>query len=317
VNRIYETILTAQFLAHADPNCKLRCNDTSVIQSIIDRYHADNYPATQYGVQRAKMVEIRRAGTYTSNQCQIEFVERVDTYKNFISSIIFSSDASDPDAQFNTKYYLRQYQFEMAEVQGECAQNMVPISNLVIENKINSLDISGNGLAIMSDSSIIPKIDSDKFSYVGKNIDCTNNYILNAVQSKYNNTARFLTTNNFNSIQSFSTGFNQRANVCEYNVKTKRWFKARNNKYYSLENQLVTIEAQWNSYNFRTGIVNYSNAPEPDIIIEYDPAAITMKLDSNGNYQAYNVANNQIRLPFTYQLPTAYDTTRVIKLPLS
>jgi hypothetical protein len=309
VINVYETIMTAQYLTHPDPTCKLKCGDTIVVQAIIDRYYADNYPASQYGVQRSKMMEIRRVGTYTSTQCQMEFIERVDTYKNFISSVTFSSDASNPDAEFNTKYYLRQYQFDMVpDLTDTCAQQMVPIANLVANNSINSLDISGNGLAIMSDSSVIPKATSDQFSYTGKDINCADVNVLNAVVQKYNTTMRFKTTNNFNTLTNISTVFNQRANVCEYNGLATKWFQSKiNSSYYTLPNQKVTLQAQWDSYNPRRGLTSVV----PEILTEYDPALITMKLDANGVYQAYNTANSLVTLPYTYQLPSAYDTTRV------
>jgi hypothetical protein len=309
VNKVYQTIVTAQYLSHPDTTCKLKCSDSNVVQAIIDRYHADNYPPSQYGIQRAQMVEIRRAGTYTSTQCQIEFIERIDTYKNFISSVTFSSDASNPDAEFNTKYYLRQYQFDMLpDLTDSCAQQMVPITNLVANNTINRLDISGNGLAIMSDSSVIPKATSDQFSYTGKSINCANLDVLNAVVQKYNNTMRFKVTNNFHSLTNISTVFNQRANVCEYNGLATKWFQSRiNNSYYTLPNQKITLQVQWDSFNPRKGLTTFA----PDIVSEYDPALITMKLDANGIYQAYNTANNIVTLPYTYQLPSAYDTSRV------
>jgi hypothetical protein len=314
VNNVYETIMTAQYLTHPVPTCRLKCSDSNVVQAIIDRYHADNYPVSQYGVQIAKMVEIRRVGTYTNTQCQMEFIERIDTYKNFISSVIFSSDASNPDAQFNTKYYLRQYQFDMLpDLSDTCAQQMVPIAYLVANNSINSLDISGNGLAIMSDSSVVPKATSDQFSYTGKNINCADVNVLNAVVTKYNNTMRFQATNNFHKLTNISTVFNQRANVCEYNGLATKWFQSRiNRSYYTLTNQKVTLQVQWDSYNPRKGL-NYLdiNTVQPDVVAEYDPALITMRLDTNGVYQAYNSANNVVTLPYTFQLPTAYDTSRV------
>jgi len=313
VINVYNTVMTAQYLTHPDPTCKLKCSDSNVVQAIIDRYYADNYPVSQYGVQRAQMMEIRRVGTYTSTQCQIEFIERIDNYKNFISSVIFSSDASNPDAKYNTKYYLRQYQFDMVPEQGECAHNMVPITNLVGSNALYRLDISGNGLAIMSDSSVVSKSQSDLYSYTGKDIDCANTNVLNAVVNKYNAVPAFYNTNKFNTIKNISTVFNRRTNICEYNATATKWFKSRiNNSYYELPNQKITLEAQWGSYNPRKALI-YSDlvAVQPEVLAEYDPAQITVRLDANGVYQAYNSIGNTITLPYTYNLPVAYDRSRV------
>lgn len=313
VTNVYETIATSQKLYHSDPTCDKRCKDVDVTQAIIDGYYTDNYPTSQYGAVQRKMTEVRRVGTYNSNTCQVEFVEKVETYKNFISSPIYSSDASNPDAKFNTRYYLRQYQFNVvSDPTGTCAYNMSSIKSLVSTGDFSAIDISNNAVAIMSDSSVIPSADLHLYSFSGKPIDCANPAIMNAVQNKYNESFTLAGTTKYNSLTAFSTAFNPKSDTCEYTVLTTRWFKSMAGSYYTLPNINVSVQAQWDSYNRRTGM-NYtdSSMTRPSILREYDPVKITFRRDSSGIYQSYDALNNLVNLPYTFKLPVAYNTSRV------
>jgi hypothetical protein len=314
VTNVYETVVTSQKLWHSDPTCVKRCRDVDVTQAIIDGYYVNNYPTGQYGAVQRKMTEVRRVGTYNISTCQVEFIEKVETYKNFISSVIYSSDASNPDAQFNTRYYLRQYQFELVpDPTGTCAYNMSSIRSFVSTGNFSMIDIGkNNAIAIMSDSSVIPPADSNLYSFTGKQVDCARPEIMNAIRQKYNTTIRYPGTTKYNTLTAFSTAFNPLADTCEYTVLTTRWFKSMAGSYYTLPNQSVSIQAQWESYNPRTGIIyTDSSMTTPSILREYDPAVIKFRQDSNGSYQSYDALNNPVVLPYTYKLPVSYNTLRV------
>ena len=253
------------------------------MQSIVDRYYVDNYPTSQYGAQRRTMTEIRRAGTFNTSTCQIEFIEKQESYKNFISSPIFTTDPTDPSAALNTKYFLRQYQFTTLPVEGRCAHNILSIADIVSTNSFYRMDLSGNALGIQSDASKVT--NSAQLDFKGKPVNCADINILNAVKNRYNAIMEYTPIQSppkYNILQSISTAFNPQADTCEYTATVGHWFKSLSGSLYMLRNINVTLTAQWETYDARTGL-DYSN-PVPELLIETDPAKTTSKIQSDGSY---------------------------------
>jgi hypothetical protein len=244
------------------------------------------------------MVEIRRAGTLNSNICQIEFIERVDTYDNFILPPIRVRDPTDPKAQFNTAYYLRQYDFQVAyPVDSSCDFVFRSIAALAASNDFTSIDTAGNAVAIMSDYSIVTEGDNLKLNFNGKQIDCANSSNIAKVVSAYNNS--------LGRIRKITKAFNQTANICEYyapNVRLQR------------EGRMITqdrvIQATFADYNnSRLDAVKDIGGGQNSITQELEYGDYVFKDNGTGAI---------VIPPYLYDIlndpEMTYDTTRVISV---
>lgn len=300
VQDVYNTVASEQTLFHplssTNSNCKPKCKDTNILQTIIDRYYADNYPASQHGAVKRQMVEIRRAGTLNSNICQLEFIERIDTYDNFILPPIRVRDPTDPRAKFNTAYYLRQYDFQVDyPVNDSCEFVFKSIAALALSNDFTSIDTAGNAAAIMSDYSALTEGDNFKLNFNGKQIDCADRSNMAKVV--------FLYDSSIGKIGTLTKAFNQRANVCEYYAPNV-----------SLQREGTTIivdrviEARFADYN------------SSNVLAVRDVGSLDSSITQEIEYGDYVFKDKDtgaiVTPPYLYDIlnrpSMAYDTTRVV-----
>jgi hypothetical protein len=316
VKSLYENIMTTQNLYHPTPTCKIKCRDRDVIQSIIDRYNTDNYPTQQYGAQHRTVESVRRVGTYDSNTCQIEFIEKIDTYANLISSPINVDNISDPNVIYNSKYYLRQYEFKTNPLPNTCGHTILNIRQLVLNGRINEIDISGGAIALESDVSKVSEAESASYRYRALPLDCLHPTIISKVKSKYDTSFPISQTSGatpkYNSLKAFSTSFNPAMNTCEYTVNVNKWLRGLSGSLYQMNNINVTLKAQWDSYDINNfDYLSTSPNTTPSLLVEYDSAKIVPEKQLDNTYKFKNEGGTYIDLPYTYKLPLNYDRNRV------
>ena len=316
VKNLYENIMTSQNLYHPTPTCKNKCRDSNVIQSIIDRYNTDNYPTQQYGAQHRSIESIRRVGTYDSNTCQVEFIEKVDTYANLISSPINLTNISDENVIYNSRYYLRQYEFKTIPVAARCDHTISNIRQVVLDGRINEIDISGGAIALESDVSKVSEAESASYKYSTVLINCLHPTIIAKVKSKYDISFPISQTTGatpkYNSLKAFSTAFNSAINTCEYTVNVNKWFRGLSGSLYQMNNINVTLKAQWDSYDINNfDYLASSSSMTPSLIAEYDPSKIVPEKQLDNTYKFKNESGAYVDLPYTYKLPINYDRNRV------
>jgi hypothetical protein len=223
---IYETILSDKSLYSPVPNCSLTCQDPQVLQAIIYQYNADMFPVSQYGAQQKKMVEIRKAGTYDSNTCQIEFINQTATYSNYIDAPIQVNNPLDPQSQYNTSYQLLDYNFTVIPSPTTCDFTVRSIRDMAKNGTLNLIDISGgNGLSLLSDkSNLVGSSNVVGLDYNVKVIPCTDLGILSQVAQQYNNLqVDPYNPTEKNSISTILMSFNPIPTVCEYNILTNKY----------------------------------------------------------------------------------------------
>lgn len=316
VKSLYENIMTSQNLYHPTAACKIKCRDTVIIQSIIDRYNTDNYPTQQYGAQHRSIESVRRVGTYDSNTCQVEFIEKIDTYANLISSPINVDNISDPNVIYNSRYYLRQYEFKTSPKANTCGHTISNIRQLVLNGRINEIDISGGAIALESDVSKVSEAESASYKYSTVVVNCLHPTIIAKVKSKYDISFPISQTSGaapkYNSLKAFSTAFNSAMDTCEYTVNVNKWFRGLSGSLYQINNINVTLKVQWDSYDINNFDYSASSSSTtPSLLAEYDPSKIVPEKQLDNTFKFKNESGAYVDLPYTYKLPVNYDRSRV------
>jgi hypothetical protein len=318
---VYNAIAASHTLGNAYSQCTpVNCRDSNVLQAIIYGYNYDTfpeYPNNHYGAVKRSMYQIRRAGTYDETRCQIEFVEKVDTYGDFTDAPYNITDVQDPNVQFNTRYYLKQYQFTMQQLgNSECTSTsptakyaLKSIYPLAANNQLYKLDLSGAAIAIQSDVSIVDTSVSNRLVMADREINCQNINVLNSVRNAYN----ALEPAHPNTLVTITSSFNAGPNICEYTATANHTFQSviSPGQYYQTSNDTTTLVAQWTSYDARAPF-NYTNVQMP-YVKEFNPANIVPILNENNEY-TFTMFGQQIELPYTLYPNTAAVNTRVRKL---
>lgn len=315
---VYNAIAASHTLGNAYSQCTpVNCRDSNVLQAIIYGYNYDTfpeYPNNHYGAVKRSIYQIRRAGTYDETRCQIEFVEKVDTYGDFTDAPYNITDVQDPNVQFNTRYFLKQYQFTMQQLgNSECTTAsptakyaLKSIYPLASKNELYKLDLSGAAIAIQSDVSIIDTSVSSRLVMGDREINCQNINVLNSVRNAYN----ALEPAHPNTLVTITSSFNAGPNVCEYTATANHTFQSviSPGQYYQTSNNTTTLVAQWTSYDARAPF-NYTNVQMP-YVKEFNPANIVPILNENDEY-IFTMFGQQIELPYTLYPNTAAVNTRV------
>jgi hypothetical protein len=266
----------------------LTCRDNDTLTKIIRQYNYKNYPSytpgEQYGYIQRSIIEIRRGGLGgTLTQCHIELIEQQDYYEDYTSSPIQSDDPKM--ARFNTKYFLRQYQFDV-EI-ANCAVTKVLITKDDINKNI--MDISSNPFGIQSDVSIVKFTPSNDLFNLSEFY--RTEFLKNKIASKYNTTPVNNNPLKYNTITKFINAFIVSPTICEYQIQIKRavwsdeyrfWFDVNNiDSYIS-----VTTDESMSSRN----ILN---------IRENIIADITFQLE-NEKYTARGKDGKEIQLQYMF-----------------
>jgi hypothetical protein len=160
---------------------KQQCRDQMTLRSIVNRYNYMNYPpypSGQFGVEKRKIIEIRRAGVSEPYKCQILLIEKIEFYKDFTKKPVHAVNITDSDVKYNERYFERRFQFPVTNPKGDeseaskcvfylntgTATETEKDKALTGEDKDkftyytianNLMDISSNAFAIQSDLSVI------------------------------------------------------------------------------------------------------------------------------------------------------------------
>jgi hypothetical protein len=204
-------------------NCPdLSCRDNDTLTQIVKQYNFDNYPSytekEQYGYIQRSIIQFRRGGLGgTLTQCHVELIEKHDYYEDYTLPPIQTDDPTM--ARFNTKYFLRQYQFDLQIT--DCRVSRVVALTKDDINK-NIMDISSNPFGIQSDVAIVqftPPSDMDLFN-LGEFYSTT---FLNTIARTYNNRVINPTApDKKNSITYFKNAFIISPTICEYQIVINR-----------------------------------------------------------------------------------------------
>ena len=283
-----------------------KCSDDDIVQQIINRYNYDNaYPpysvgplkagetasSGQYGVTTKSITAVRRVGTLTGTQCQLEVIESIKTYIDFVRTPInitnitsFTTEADLQLAKSNPQFYMRKYEF-----------TLTPASTCKYTVNANSaVDISSNPLAIQSDKSIYNNPLTNYNMFIQPD-SCTN---MAAVKAAYGALTVPGAGTLKNSITKWICAFNPRPDICEYVVEvTHQLYDSDNNQWLAVLNDKTVIVADWSTkYSIDTNTI--SGLP---IVTEYDPLIIKPRIingisiysdeskDTAGNYIAIQV----------------------------
>jgi hypothetical protein len=204
-------------------NCsQLTCRDNDTLTKYVKQYNYDNYPSytaeEQYGYMQRSIIQIRRGGLGgTLTQCHVELIEKQDYYEDYTLPPVQSDDPNK--ARFNTKYFLRQYQYDI-QIANCVVSGVVALTKDDI-NK-NLMDISSNPFGIQSDVSIVqftPESDMILFN-LGEFYSTT---FLNNIARIYNDKVVNPTApDKKNSITYFKNAFVISPNICEYQIVINR-----------------------------------------------------------------------------------------------
>lgn len=281
----------------------MNCRDSASLLSICAQYNYDNYPPyfgtnNQYGYIQKSIIEVRRGGVGgTSSQCQIELIERQDFYEDYTLPPVNTDDPSQ--AQYNTKFFLRQYQFNVNIA--NCV--VVPIALTPAQLSQNIMDISSTPFGIESDTSIIspkysvPSIETqfniNEFYSVG---------FLQKIKTQYNskliNTAPPL----YNTLTNFVNAFVVSPTICEYQIKiTRQMYSKDYGIWYDTDNIDSYIIVQTDKYTTGRNISG--------TFIEYINMDITFSLQNNAYVPL--IAGAVVSLPYMFYADLTNPVSRV------
>jgi len=290
-------------------NCPdLSCRDNDTLTQIVKQYNFDNYPSytekEQYGYIQRSIIQFRRGGLGgTLTQCHVELIEKHDYYEDYTLPPIQTDDPTM--ARFNTKYFLRQYQFDLQIT--DCRVSRVVALTKDDINK-NIMDISSNPFGIQSDVAIVqftPSSDIVLFN-LGEFYSAT---FLNTIARTYNNRViNIRAPDKKNTITYFKNAFIISPTICEYQIVINR-------NIYSDEYGLWVptdgidsyIWVQTDSYSPR--LVTAMNISEICIM------DVNFKQEGD-TYVPRDAKGNKLRLPYMFYADLTNTKSRVVGLPL-
>lgn len=290
-------------------NCPdLSCRNDDTLTQIVKQYNYDNYPSytekEQYGYIQRSIIQFRRGGLGGSlTQCHVELIERHDYYEDYTLPPIQTDDPTM--ARFNTKYFLRQYQFDLQIT--DCRVSRVIALTKDDINK-NIMDISSNPFGIQSDVAIVqftPPPDMDLFN-LG---EFYSNTFLNMIASKYN--TRVIHPNapdKKNKITYFKNAFIVSPTICEYQIVINR-------NIYSDEYGLWVPTDGIDSYiSVKTDSYS-SRVVEAVNITEICLMDVNFKQEGE-TYVPRDAKGNILKLPYMFYTDLTNTKSRVVGLPL-
>jgi hypothetical protein len=290
-------------------NCKdLTCRDNDTLQEIVKQYNYDNYPSytteEQYGYIQRSIIQFRRGGLGgTLTQCHVELIEKQDYYEDYTLPPIQTDDPTM--ARFNTKYFLRQYQFDLQITDCKVSRVMALTKDQI--NK-NLMDISSNPFGIQSDVAIVqytPPSDMDLFN-LG---EFYSTIFLNTIARIYNTRVINPTApDKKNTITYFKNAFIISPTICEYQIVINR-------NIYSDEYGLWVPTDGIDSYiwvktdSYSPRVVTAANISEICLV------DVNFKQEGD-TYVPRDAKGNIIKLPYMFYADLTNNTSRVVGLPL-
>jgi hypothetical protein len=291
-------------------NCKeLTCRDNNTLMQIVKQYNYDNYPnyklQDQYGYIQRSIIQVRRGGLGgTLTQCHIELIEKHDFYEDYTLSPIQTDNPTM--ARFNTKYFLRQYQFDI-QINNCNVSGIIPLTKDQINN--NFMDISSNPFGLLSDVSIVqytPPSDMELFN-LGEFYSIP---FLNRIARIYNN--RVINKNTpekKNTITIFKNAFIISPTICEYEIVINRnIYSDEYGLWVPTDGIQSYIWVQTDSYSPR--VVTETNISEICVM------DVNFKQEGN-TYVPRDAKGNILKLPYMFYTDLTNTTSRVIGLSVN
>jgi len=304
-----------------------KCNNPYVLQKIVNRFNFDNYPAYpngQYASQKNSIVQIRKAGISSPTQCQLELVNSVVDYYDFLYKV-----------ENTTQPFLQQWMFDLiGDRTTECKFQVKDLSGTDIQKNVMSVSI--NPYALQQPSAQVfgletlrvynpvvgPASDDKLFSYNEPCVTCTDVNVLKAVERAYNNILVYPNgpaNPKQNTLKHILLAFNPVPNVCEYKAQAiHSYYDQDYERYYTVPNSTAAftpydytyIVATWRTgsdYDVETGKL-LKNAPS---VTEFHLPDFVMK---EGKYYRANQPAPVI-LPYIANVVTdpssvSYDITK-------
>jgi hypothetical protein len=233
-NNIYEKMKTTRKSIYN--NIKLRncpsktCMDDTIIKGMVNRFNFDTYPAypgTNNTETRDSIVRVIKVGTATSLECQLEIYTRTE----FFTDVLYSPLSQD------TKFYMRNYRFNLIPTSTNCKFKVTPFTTNDISN--NRMDIANDAYALecppapqpcsssitqSSSASYTWVTDEYKSPIINCNINLSTDPVLMLIKNMYNNMVIFTKNgiNYYNTIHKITKSFSPRPNILEFKVTTQR-----------------------------------------------------------------------------------------------
>jgi len=292
------------------------CRDDDTLLKICRQYNYDNYPTyfgttEQYGYVQRNILEVRRGGLGGNiSQCQIELIEQEDFYEDYTLKPVNTDDPTQ--AKFNTKFFLRQYQFNVSI--SNCVVSPIALTKQQILT--NYMDVSSNPFGIQSDLSIVsPKYSVQIADTMFNMSEFYSLGFLAQIKAKYDAIYVNHTPDKKNTLVSFVNAFIVSPTICEYQVKIIRqmysddygiWYTMPENPAGAGASEYVDSYIVVKTDNYNTGrTISSNNGLTESILMD-----INFALES-GAYVPRR-AGQVVALPYMFYADLTDPKTRVV-----
>jgi len=172
----------AQYLGNDSSNCKKKCDDSEIMQRIMEQYNNDNQAKGRYDQDDYSMYTIFKSATESADKCHVYFANRNDFYADFYAA----NNKNSSNYLTESKPALRRV--SMKQLPGTC--DFVPIAGQTY------LDISASDIALQAGVDVFA---NDSNFYTSSRNNCTNlnckdtSILLNAINDYRNVTGNTVT----------------------------------------------------------------------------------------------------------------------------
>ena len=321
VTDIANSLESSQYLVGADCVANRQfstCRSPDIIQKMINRYYVDNFPVNQYGDTQRYITSIRKVGSGLNNNCQVEFIETVSSFADYIKSPVYSSDPRAFESQYNPTSYLRQYEFQITANVG-CTFDATSIRENVLDGTLYKLDLGANTIgSLRSANSIISQGELDNLSFpysANVRVPCEDTVsIIPAVKAWYEGATYYNNGSRKNKLTAVTFAFNSAANVCEYSISSLVWREITNVGQVSQVPAQIYLRATWDNptnYSYNTG----AKDSRPDSVQMFDTNTLTASV--NGPNRVYKDGDDiEVSVPYIFGIKDRanLDDSRVKKV---
>ena len=252
------------------------CRNPDFVKAFIARYNFDNwptYPAGQFGSYKRTVIGVRRAGLAGTNMCQIELIEKEESFVNFLKEP--NPAPTNPTAESNKRYFLRQYQFRVNSaslVNSVCNFVIPPFTADDIKNR--TFDISGAAYALDVASGPSVEFTPAQQEAVKPSLLATTGInpwatpVLDLVKTAVN--AYSYGTPNFSrmELKRIFAAINVAPNIIEYGARLREVYRDPDFGLAAYDDEKVIITVRWNEplWNPITGAFSTGGVPAPSSI---------------------------------------------------
>jgi len=164
----------SQYLGDDNSNCKKKCDDTEIMQRIMEQYNNDNQAKGRYGQENKTMYTIFKSATESADRCHLYFAQTTDYYGDF-----YAANKIDPN-NYLTESKVALRAVSMKQIPGTC--DFVPITGQTY------LDISASDIALQAGVDVFAN-DSNFYTPARqncRNLNCKDPNLINAAINNYN-----------------------------------------------------------------------------------------------------------------------------------